>query len=217
MSERKVENALAGKHHRSDAHDRLIADLFNSGHADKVSTADLVKSGIFKRHPLQGNSVHSRDGVDVEFVVMHSTETKYPANAKRVINSWNNQKGDSHTGTQFVVDRDGSIYLTAYPNQWTVHINRRPNDLGVTNQNSIGIEMVRSGKQKYTEKQYAAVQRLVEYLHDRFKIERANVVSHAEVQPHNRRDPINFDLVRFRRDLSKFSQDGTPESLPKKK
>lgn len=208
------EHRLASSHLTTAANHNSwnVRKQFNEGHADKTSVDALVRAGAVHSYPLKDDSAHHRQHPP-KFIVLHSTETGAPADAKRVIDSWNNRPGHHHKGAQFVVDCDGSIYMTANPDLWTVHINNKPHKYGVTNENSIGIEIVHSGHQKYTNEQYVALQRLVEYLRDRYKIDMQHIVTHHEVQPANRTDPVKFNVTKFDRDLTEFSRDHKPRTV----
>jgi hypothetical protein len=190
---------------RTNPHSEHRRD-FRLGTARHIGYTELVRDGVFIRKPLEG-SVFDRTQ-PVQFIVLHSTETKRPADAERVIDSWNN-RGDNgkrlNPGTQFVVDRDGKIYTTASPDKATIHVNdsltRR-----VKNQNSVGIEIVRTGEQQYTYAQKMALTRLVSYLQDRYQIRESRIVTHGQIQPATRRDPIGFDLSAFHKNRRQFRQ-----------
>ncbi|MBY0551838.1 MAG: peptidoglycan recognition protein family protein [Candidatus Obscuribacterales bacterium] len=167
---------------------------FAAGNAANLSPMELLAAKVFTECPLIGGTYERKE--PVKYVVLHSTETATTADAKRVIRSWNN-RGKSHPGAQYVVDRDGTIYQTVSPEIATMHVNAFKTRYGVSNRNSIGIEIVRSGKQKYTPKQLQNVSRLCLYLQQRFGIEDDHVVSHSYVQPSDRSDPVNFNWKAF--------------------
>jgi hypothetical protein len=176
---------------------RQMKHAFANGVAEKYDPRGLVKGGVFKHAPLRGGIFWRRE--PVKFIVMHSTETARPADARRVIKSWNG-RGMSHPGSQYVVDRDGTIYQTVDPDLGTVHVDIFRTRYGVNNDNSIGIEIVRAGKQKYTSKQKQALTRLVCYLQGRYCVANQNIVRHGDIQPSNRTDPVNFDWIAFKDD-----------------
>ena len=179
-----------------------IRKSFAQGTSSKYSPQQLVKAGVFKFQPLNGG-IFQRSG-SVKHIILHSTETESPADAPRVIKSWNN-RGRSHPGAQYIVDRNGIIYQTVDPKYGTVHVNVNRTKFGVTNDNSIGIEIVRSGKQKYTKPQMESVACLVSYLQERYDIGRSKVLAHGYVQPSTRRDPVNFNWTAFNQDLAYLS------------
>lgn len=171
-----------------------ICRAFAAGRATDLSPKQLIEAKVFTEYPLIGGTYERKE--PVKYVVLHSTETATVADAKRVIRSWNN-RGKSHPGAQYVVDRDGTIYQTVSPDIATMHVNAFKTRYGVSNRNSIGIEIVRSGNQKYTPKQIQNVSRLCLYLQQRFGIEDNKVVSHSYVQPSDRSDPVNFNWKAF--------------------
>ncbi|MBA3995197.1 MAG: hypothetical protein C0469_16890 [Cyanobacteria bacterium DS2.3.42] len=180
---------------------------FRQGTARHVGYTELVRDGVFIRKPLEG-SVFERTK-PVQFIVLHSTETRRVADAERVIDSWNN-RGDNgkrvNPGTQFVVDRDGKIYTTASPDKATIHVNDSLTRRGVKNQNSVGIEIVHTGEQQYTYAQKMALTRLVSYLQDRYRIRDSKIVTHGQIQPATRTDPVGFDVSAFHRNRKQFRE-----------
>jgi N-acetyl-anhydromuramyl-L-alanine amidase AmpD len=178
-----------------------VCEAFRHAAAGKQSFASMVANHIFILTPLHG-SVFIRHTA-VRYIILHSTETAFPADALRVIQSWNN-RGLRHPGAQFVVDRDGAIYSTANPDLATVHINTRKALPGYTNDNSIGIEIVRSGQQRYSQAELNSVMYLVAYLQEHYQVGDANITTHHHVQPSDRSDPVGFDLLAFAKAKSEF-------------
>ncbi len=177
---------------------------FVHGVAGQYSYDQLVHEGVFVSCPLHG-SIFTRKS-PVKYIILHSTETGSPADARRVIQSWNN-RGMSHPGAQFVVDRDGTICSTTNPDLATVHINIHKTLAGYTNDNSVGIEIVRAGKQQYTRLQLDSVMYLVSYLQGHYNVSDSNITTHHHVQPSDRSDPVGFDLLAFGRAKTTFTQE----------
>lgn len=178
---------------------RTIHSAFQAGDAGHFTPRQMVKAGVFQHYPLSGGIFNRKERV--KHIILHSTETARAADAKRVIRSWNN-RGLRHPGAQYVVDRDGTIYQTVDPAYATVHVNINRTRRGVNNDNSVGIEMVRTGKQKYTRSQMDSVVRLVSYLQDKYDIAGSMVLAHGYVQPSDRTDPVGFDWHKFNSDLA---------------
>jgi len=172
----------------------MIEQRFRNGNSEQYSTSSLIQANVIASCPLHGG-VFKRHST-VKNIVLHSTETAREADAQRVILSWNN-KGLRHAGAQFVVDRDGVIYCTADPEYGTTHVDNRRTRLGVNNDNSIGIEIVRTGTQEYSAAQLNSVVCLVRYLQDRFEVADNHIFGHGQVQPSDRSDPVNFDWQAF--------------------
>ncbi len=176
-----------------------VAQSFQQGLGGNCSYEQLVSAKVFESNPLHG-SVFKRQA-RVRYIILHSTETGSPADARRVIQSWNN-RGLRHPGAQFVVDRNGTICSTTNPDMATVHIDTSKTLAGYSNDNSVGIEIVRSGKQQYTRSQLDSVTCLVSYLQEHYGVPDSNVTTHHHVQPSDRSDPVGFDLVAFEADKS---------------
>jgi hypothetical protein len=176
---------------------------FNFGIAEKYTPQQLIDAGCVVRYAMKGG--HSQRKQQVKYVILHSTETASEADAKRVIRSWSN-RGPRHPGTQYVIDRDGTIYNTVDPSRTTVHVNTSKTLPGFNNENSIGIEIVRAGKQTYTPPQLRSVLRLVAYLQGHYDIANGDVVTHGYVQPSDRSDPVGFDLKAFSSSKLEFQQ-----------
>ncbi len=171
-----------------------IQDAFSRGIADDADASKLVRAGVFHFHPLSGGIFNRREAV--KYIVLHSTETGIPVPGKNVINGWNSM-GRRHPGAQFVVDRDGTIYLAVDPDLGTVHVNIFKTLPGINNDNSIGIEMNHTGRQDYPAPQRAATIKLLTYLQHRFKVSSENVITHRYAQQGDHTDPVNFDLDNF--------------------
>lgn len=171
-----------------------VMEAFASGRADQYSPSFLTRAQVFAYQPLHGGIYRRRE--QVKYIIVHSTETAKPADAQRVIASWNH-RGLRHPGAQFIVDRDGTIYNTVDPTFATVHVNDHKTLAGVNNDNSIGIEIVHTGDQQYTETQMESVARLVAYLQTRYGVTDGHIYSHHYVQPSDRSDPVAFDWNKF--------------------
>lgn len=176
---------------------------FQRGLAGRYSPEDLVRARVFAYSPLRGG-IRPRTQ-QVANLIIHSTETARPADARTVVKSWNH--GLSHPGAQYIVDRNGIIHQTVDPRYATVHVNEKRTLGGVTNDNSIGIEIVRAGSQKYTAVQLASLVRLVDYIQERFPIR--NIWGHGQIQPSTRTDPVAFNWNLFSRNLAAIKSSTT--------
>jgi hypothetical protein len=167
---------------------------FQSGNADNYPPNYLVRAGAMNFYPLHGGIFSRRE--EVKYIVVHSTETGVPQDARHVINSWSSG-GRRHPGAQFIVDRDGTIFEAVDPKYATVHVNIFKTLPGINNDNSIGIEMCHAGSQNYPSEQRAAVIRLLTYLQDRFHVVNENIITHRYAQQGDHTDPVSFDFEEF--------------------
>ncbi len=178
-----------------------IMASFVSGSASTYAPSQLVAAGVFQSCPLRGG-IFKRKNMP-QTLVIHSTETASIASARQIVRSWNNA-GTYHAGTQYIIDRDGTIYQTVDPYYATYHVDSSKTLLGVKNENSIGIETVRTSDQLYTDAQMKSLTRLSYYLKDRFELQQ--IVGHGQVQPADRSDPVLFDWTAFRQGLSALEE-----------
>lgn len=179
----------------------LIKTSFGRGTAEDVPARAFVRAGLAEYYPMRGGIFFRRE--PVKYIVVHSTETGIPLPGKRIIDSWSSM-GRRHPGAQYVVDRDGSIYMAVDPDLATVHVNIFKTLPGINNDNSIGIEMVHTGRQTYPAEQRAAVIKLVSYLQDRYKVADEGVITHRYAQQGDHTDPVNFDWDAFLKEKGKF-------------
>jgi hypothetical protein len=180
---------------------RAVANAFKSGAADHIPARALVRAGVARYYAMRGGIFWRRE--PVSYLVVHSTETGIPLDAKRVIDSWSSM-GRRHPGAQYVVDRDGTIYQAVDPDLGTVHLNIFKTLPGINNDNSIGIEMVHTGRQPYTAEQRTAVICLVHYLQDRYKVSDDSVITHRFAQQGDHTDPVAFNWDNFLKDKQRF-------------
>jgi hypothetical protein len=184
---------------------------FEEGTAGKYSYTALSSAGVFIEKPMSGGTYARRDSV--QYIILHSTETGSIADAEKVISSWSALGHGRHAGAQFVVDRDGTIYSTVNPDLAASHINVKKALAGYTNDNSIGIEIVRTGRQAYTQSQVSSVVRLVAYLQEHYGLPDNRVTTHHHVQPSDRSDPVGFDLAAFEQEKALFISNSRSSDL----
>ncbi len=171
-----------------------IKSAFNCGSADIYPPHYLVRSQTVMYHGLRGGIFKRRERV--KYIIIHSTETGVPQDARHVIEAWSSG-GRRHPGTQYIVDRDGTIFQALHPDFGAVHVNIFKTLPGINNDNSIGIEMCHAGKQTYPPEQRASVIRLAAYLQDRYHVLNENVITHRYAQQGDHTDPVAFDWEGF--------------------
>jgi len=135
------------------------------------------------------------EGQTISKIVLHHTAG---ASAKGAVLTWIQNSGD--TSAHYVVDKDGTIYYVIDESRNANHAGCKTdasqcqaggrcalcrNPVPATNANSIGIEIVNTGKadDSYTDKQYAAIKDLINDIGKRqgITINNDNVVAHYEV------------------------------------
>jgi hypothetical protein len=193
---------------------RQVMDSFDNGLADSLPARSLVRAGVASFYPMRGGIFYRRE--PLKYIVIHSTETGIPLSAKRVVDSWSSS-GRRHAGAQYVVDRDGSIVQAVDPDLGTVHVNIFKTLPGINNDNSIGIEMVHTGKQTYSKAQVQAVIKLCSYLQDRYRVKDDCVITHRYAQQGDHTDPVGFDWDQFLIDKAHFRRQALVAKMDKMK
>lgn len=143
---------------------------------------------------------NSRDGADIDTVVLHHTAG---ATAQGAIDAMRGAGISSH----YVVDKDGKIYQLVNDKMEAFHAGvsaLRGDTSPSVNARSIGIEIVNmgTGNDPFTEKQMKALEQLVPWLMKTYKVPMQNLVGHKDVAlPKGRKiDPANnFPWERVRR------------------
>lgn len=178
-----------------------VRNSFLCGNAEHIPARALVRAGVARHYPMRGGIFWRREAV--KYIVIHSTETGVPLNAKQVVESWSSM-GRRHPGAQYVVERDGTIYQAVDPDLGAVHVNIFKTLAGINNDNSIGIEMVHTGRQTYPPEQRSSVIRLVHYLQDRYRVSDENVITHRYAQQGDHTDPVAFNWDGFLKEKTRF-------------
>lgn len=118
-----------------------------------------------------------RNNGGVKYIVVHYTGTD--ASAKN--NCIYFGGGDRQASADYFIDKDGSIYKfngnCACYYSW--HCGDGYGKYGITNANSIGIEVVSSGAE-YTQKQKDSLRKLVRAIMDDYGVKASNVVRHYD-------------------------------------
>ncbi|PQA94514.1 N-acetylmuramoyl-L-alanine amidase [Chryseobacterium shigense] len=125
------------------------------------------------------NIVQSSATISPKMIVLHYTaggtvETNYKYFNKTYLESARNvlkKQSTLNVSSQFIVDRDGTIYQLMEPNRFARHT------IGL-NYCAIGIENIGSKSQPLTEKQVSANAQLIRYLTKKYSIE--YLIGHSE-------------------------------------
>ena len=136
-----------------------------------------------------------------DYIILHSTATD---NADRGAES-TAVKRRAH----YVVSRDGKIFLVRNANDAFDHAGRfrKPrgaiwNGDGDVSLHSIGIEVATKPGEEWNGKQYAAVNRLIHALGEKYKIQAKNVLTHSQVANSKsgrgrKQDPMNLNWEKL--------------------
>ena len=124
-------------------------------------------------------NIQRRTGT-IRYIVLHyvgaGTSAAGSARANCVYFAGGNRNASAH----YFVD-DGSIYEYADPSAYaTWHCGDGSGKYGITNQNSIGIEVCVNGNRPYTDSELPRVAFLVKYLQDKYGVPDSRVVRHYD-------------------------------------
>lgn len=175
---------------------------------------EFPKPPVSNRYTANPGTYGSRNGTDIDAIMLHHTAGSTASGAAQALNS----RGLS---AHYVIDKDGTIYQMVGDERRAFHAGGGSirGDGRDVNDRSIGIEIVNlgNGTDPYTEAQYRALERLIPYLTNRYDIPTRNIVGHSETgnpnRPASRPEPSrNFDWERIRRAAN--GDGNSPESNP---
>lgn len=97
----------------------------------------------------------------------------------------------------YVIGRKGEVYKLVADKNIAYHagVSQMPDGRNNVNDFSIGIELMNTENDKYTEDQYKALLELIDYLKNEHKIE--YILGHSQITPGRKTDPWNFDYSRM--------------------
>ncbi len=97
----------------------------------------------------------------------------------------------------FLIDREGKIYQLVENKNIAYHAGESKVSDGRTGVNnfSIGIEIMNTKTDEYTEEQYENLKDLLEYLKNKYEIK--YILGHDEIAPERKSDPWNFDWKKI--------------------
>jgi N-acetyl-anhydromuramyl-L-alanine amidase AmpD len=118
-----------------------------------------------------GKCATTRSGNHVEYVVIHDTEGNWTASVATLQN-------DPGKSVQYIVGTDGHVAQFVTEETTAYHAGNLS-----YNERSVGIEHVGYDKQPFTEPQYAASAKLVDYLATKYAVprDRAHIIGHDQV------------------------------------
>ena len=97
----------------------------------------------------------------------------------------------------YLIDRKGNAYKLVEEKNIAYHAGESKVPDGRTNVNnfSIGIELMNTKTDKFTDAQYSSLNKLLKNLKDKYKIK--YVLGHNQIAPGRKDDPWNFDPLRI--------------------
>ena len=131
------------------------------------------------------NKLHGRYNItkrsqQVRYIVLHYVGSGTPSDGNARNNCLWFGSGDKQASAHYFVD-DGGIWEYADPSKYyTWHCGDGHGKYGISNANSIGIEVCQDGDRPYTAKEIKFLKQLVPYLMIRFGVPASHVVRHYD-------------------------------------
>ncbi len=147
-----------------------------------------------KKFTIKNNLVsfghESASGRKIDTIVLHSSYSPSgdPYSVSAVITLWKSYGVAPH----YMVARDGTVYRLVADKDIAYHAGESEMKDGRKNVNdfSIGVEILNTKDDEYTEAQYQAVSDLIGYLKGNYAVK--YVVGHDDIAPGRKTDPWNF-------------------------
>lgn len=171
---------------------------------NRVARRSVSKPPVSNRFTANPGTFGSRGGTDIDAIALHHTGGSNASGAASALNG-------AGLSTHYIVDQDGTIYQMVGDEKRAFHAGSGSirGDGKSVNARSIGIEIVNlgNGRDKYTEAQYRALEKLVPYLAQKYNIPVRNIVGHSQIgnpdRPASRPEPSsNFDWARIRNSVN---------------
>lgn len=164
--------------------------------AESAVGKEKTEMNIIEKKVDFGFSV-SKEVRTIDTVVLHSSYNSTggdPYSVEKVIDIWRGYGVAPH----YMIDRKGNIYRLVDDADIAYHagVSKMPDGRTNVNDFSIGIEILNTKDDKYTDAQYASVNALIAYLRGKYSIKQ--VVGHADIAPGRKDDPWHFDWKKVR-------------------
>lgn len=166
----------------------------------EIETEAVSQTGsmpvVVKR--LMSSGYAASDGRKIDTIILHSSYDALgdePYSVSGLIKEYEEYGVSAH----YLIDRKGVIYQLVADKNVSYHagVSKVPDGRSNVNDFSIGIEMMTTEKEDYTNAQYGAVQKLVDGLKSRYAIK--YVLGHDDIAPGRKSDPWNFDWKKLKK------------------
>jgi N-acetyl-anhydromuramyl-L-alanine amidase AmpD len=138
------------------------------------STGDVTIKKI-----AEGSGIESYGTMKPEGIVFHHTGGDSLQGAMATMRD--KKKYGYQQATQYVIDKDGSIYQLQSDTAITYHAGTKPGQSKFGNWNSIGVEVVAPNSEKFTPAQMDSSFKLGKFLSKKYGIPYSNIVGHGEI------------------------------------
>ncbi|KKP68859.1 MAG: N-acetylmuramyl-L-alanine amidase, negative regulator of AmpC, AmpD [Candidatus Moranbacteria bacterium GW2011_GWE1_35_17] len=165
----KIEEQEKAKENNLNIKDRLVSWGFSSSKGRKIDTIILHSS-----YNVLGGDEYNFDKIIQEYK-------------------------DYGVAPHYIIDRKGNIFRLVNDKNIAYHAGESQVPDGRTGVNdfSIGIELINNLEDKFTANQYEAVNDLISYLKDEYKIK--YVLGHSDIAPGRKTDPWNINWEKIKK------------------
>lgn len=159
-----------------------------------VSSGELSIRDHFVKFGFEKSS---RKASDIDTVILHSSFNNQggdPYSVEKVVAIWKSYEVAPH----FLIDRDGVVHQLVKETDIAYHagVSSMPDGRPNVNNFSLGVEILNSQEDQYTQAQYVATKRLVAFLKQKYPLK--HVLGHDDIAPGRKTDPWNFDWDRMK-------------------
>lgn len=127
------------------------------------------------------------DVSDIKFIILHYTAVDFEDSVKILTSE------EAKVSAHYLIDYNGSIHNLVDDEYIAWHAGKSKwKNYEKLNDISIGIEIVNSGKEKFTKEQYEAIINLCYKLMQKYNIQRSNIIAHSDIAPTRKIDPGIF-------------------------
>jgi N-acetyl-anhydromuramyl-L-alanine amidase AmpD len=133
----------------------------------------------------------TRENRKIDTIIIHSSYDalgKDPFSVEGIISEYRQYGVSAH----YLIDRSGIIYQLVEDKNVAYHagVSIVPDGRNGVNEFSIGIELVNTKNDKYTDNQYKSLNSLLELLKNKYRVK--YVLGHNQIAPERKDDPWNF-------------------------
>lgn len=133
----------------------------------------------------------------IDTIIIHSSYDAISGDPYSFSGILNEYKGIG-VSPHYLIDREGKIYRLVEDKNIAYHAgeSKMPDGRTGVNNFSIGIELMNTKTDKFTDKQYISLKYLIGYLKGKYDIK--NILGHDDIAPGRKDDPWNFDWDRIK-------------------
>lgn len=192
--EEKSASGVESKIENKEAEESKEIEEVKKVEKEETENKEVAVAGISER--LISWGYQNASGRKIDTIIIHSSYDALgddPYDTNGLIKEYKQYGVAAH----YLIDRQGKIYRLVKDKNIAYHagVAKVPDGRTEVNSFSIGIELMNTKTDKYTQAQYGAVKNLVAGLKEQYKIK--YVLGHDQIAPGRKDDPWNFDWSKL--------------------